>query len=1285
MIAGILCGVASGQVIVPAILDESYGYRLPSPAGGVVWWCEATYKVGRERDVPERTANAVQISAARNEYEPFQVVLRPEATWSNLTVAVSDFTLQGGGVAIAGSNVEVCVVEYVPVTTASDTYFCTTGLHPDPLVPLAAPFTAAGGSNQPLWLTIYVPKDVPAGIYDGTITFTGFNQFSVSVQLRVFDFCLPDVTHTRTAYYTSVPIESGSSYNWHRPATVAQQRAIWDLYMQNYRKHRVSPYSAHLYSPIVWSYYGGKFTFDFREFDAAMERYLDEFGFNAFNVIGHKSPVFPTYLGGYPAFTPEYRRLFAQFWSSILAHLREKGWMEKAYCYWADEPVTPAQRTYVLDGLSALGECAPGLARLQTHYVTDSEFETNLRRKVDIWVIILDLYEAGRPKYEGLRQTGDELWPYVAMGPKSPVPNYFVDQPALLHRIRPWLAEKYGVTGDIYWSVNYWPYNPWTNAESSSKTSNGDGALLYPPTRVRPDKPVIEPPVNSLRWELLREALEDREYFWLLKRFEERARMRLAPGSAALVEATAARNAALGLVTSARVYAMNPQQLYAARLRLAEAIEALGDRAPLVVRQPTSRAVAWNGSAVLRTEALGWPLPAYQWHLNGGALAAATGSFLALSNINSANLGDYSVVASNTWGVATSSVARVEGYWLDSPRIIAPPVDLIRYITETAIFSVTAVSSNTIGYRWLHNGCPLASGTNATLVLTNLDLSQAGGYCAVLSNVAGVTTSAVARLTILATTTDLSLVSAGADWRYHDAGLDLGASWWQTDAGDAAWAVGQCPIGYGEEDLVTVVGSNLSPATVYFRHTFNVAPATQFVSLTGRMRRDDGAAVYVNGTEVFRDNLPSGSMVYATPALAAIEGEAEAEYVSFSVPTNVIKAGLNQVAVAVHQSTNDLPQTWQPVAAWSLDENASPWRDSIGTNHFVSSGANIVAQPGRFGGSVSNSYSATGCLVAADAPELSYSGPFTVGGWFAFGVTTGDDPAITCLGKAGEFRLYYTGTATNRYRFEVNGASVQDQTPGTAGGQWRFVVGWYDGTNISIQVDDGPVCWATATPPVDSANPLIALQKPLSNGGMAADELFFYKRVLSPLERTARYGNRTLPHSSDLSFDFALAGTARQLPQILSPPVSLTRWVGEKAVFLVDAASATPLTYQWYFEGKPLGGATNRLLFLNSVAATQAGQYSVSVSNVAGAVRSSAALAVIGAPEIRARVAAGGAGCTLQIPGYAVPATILVSTNLADWTELVRLPASLTPTNLVDSLSPNAPSRFYRLRLEYAP
>jgi hypothetical protein len=101
---------------------------------------------------------------------------------------------------------------------------------------------------------------------------------------------------------------------------------------------------------------------------------------------------------------------------------------------------------------------------------------------------------------------------------------------------------------------------------------NGDGRFLYPPNR-DPGKDrtkFLTGPVNSVRWELLREGLEDYEYFKLLEKAAAEA-----GETAAAAEARALLAFPGPLITSGREYTKDPLALLEYRERVARAIENL--------------------------------------------------------------------------------------------------------------------------------------------------------------------------------------------------------------------------------------------------------------------------------------------------------------------------------------------------------------------------------------------------------------------------------------------------------------------------------------------------------------------------------------------------------------------------------------------------------------------------------------------------------------------------------------------------------------------------------------
>jgi len=152
-----------------------------------------------------------------------------------------------------------------------------------------------------------------------------------------------------------------------------------------------------------------------------------------------------------------------------------------------------------------------------------------------------------------------------------------------------------------------------------------------------------------------------------------------------------------------------------------------------------------------------------------------------------------------------------------------------------------------------------------------------------------------------------------SEWKYLDNGTDQGTAWTMPAFDDAGWSYGPGKLGYGD-NAVTTVGYGPDAAnkyiTTYFRKQFNVGNTALLQdSLTLNLLRDDGAVVYINGTEVVRDNMPAGAVNYLTNAPAIIDGASESAYYTFRISKNTLVAGTNTIAVEIHQrdsSSSDL-------------------------------------------------------------------------------------------------------------------------------------------------------------------------------------------------------------------------------------------------------------------------------------------------------------------------------------------------------------------------------------------
>ncbi len=153
---------------------------------------------------------------------------------------------------------------------------------------------------------------------------------------------------------------------------------------------------------------------------------------------------------------------------------------------------------------------------------------------------------------------------------------------------------------------------------------------------------------------------------------------------------------------------------------------------------------------------------------------------------------------------------------------------------------------------------------------------------------------------------DTTLVPTGATWKYLDNGSDQGTAWRATSFNDSTWPSGPAQLGYGDGDEATTVGfgadANNKFITTYFRRAFSVTNAGLFNGLTLRLMRDDGAVVYLNGVEVWRTNMPTGTVGSPTPATVAIAGADESTFVQTTISPSLLVTGTNVLAVELHQS-----------------------------------------------------------------------------------------------------------------------------------------------------------------------------------------------------------------------------------------------------------------------------------------------------------------------------------------------------------------------------------------------
>ena len=152
-------------------------------------------------------------------------------------------------------------------------------------------------------------------------------------------------------------------------------------------------------------------------------------------------------------------------------------------------------------------------------------------------------------------------------------------------------------------------------------------------------------------------------------------------------------------------------------------------------------------------------------------------------------------------------------------------------------------------------------------------------------------------------TLERMLVSVGGEWHYYDLATAPSRNWAKSDFDDSAWQAGPGLLGYGNGNEATQVSYGTNPtrkrATVYFRQIFDVEAVELIDRVTFKLLRDDAAAVYLNGIEVYRDKNLSRTARHTTYASSPIVDENA--YATFEVDGSRLGNGKNVIASEVHQ------------------------------------------------------------------------------------------------------------------------------------------------------------------------------------------------------------------------------------------------------------------------------------------------------------------------------------------------------------------------------------------------
>lgn len=219
-------------------------------------------------------------------------------------------------------------------------------------------------------------------------------------------------------------------------------------------------------------------------------------------------------------------------------------------------------------------------------------------------------------------------------------------------------------------------------------------------------------------------------------------------------------------------------------------------------------------TVVLNPQAVGGPLPTFQWRRQGAPIPGATGANYTLTVVDSAqSAGDYDCVATNAFGQVQTNVCSVYVYAGANLAIRRQPVSTSAAVGATATFSVTASSLQTVRYQWRRNGTALAGATSATLVLSPLSVGSAGSYTCLVYDDNEAVVSSAAVLTVVELPTIISqplstTVTAGSPVTFY-----VGAT--GTPAPSYQWYRNGLPISGATAPGYTILSTRVGDTASY--------------------------------------------------------------------------------------------------------------------------------------------------------------------------------------------------------------------------------------------------------------------------------------------------------------------------------------------------------------------------------------------------------------------------------------------------------------------------------------
>lgn len=544
------------------------GYQRP----WTIWSTHGNHKIWPGGKPLNEHGASVSIQSARNEWEPFQVAVAAHRALSGLRIDAGFFVNEQGDKIPAPTAFRI---HYIPIEDTANKTFGRTGMVPDALVPLIHPetgeptggkyggdtFEIPAGEQEAFWFDVYVPKGTPAGLYLAQVKVSadGLEAVELSVELEVFDFDLPSPKDLQGFF--QIGLDSITQYHefhpWQKDSRHHGKSKDVLIHLAHAYEEMLHDHYVDNWSPITgWNYdlngvkvveEDGRITVDWSSFDKLVTPYMDGSAFRdgipaRALFVPYYLPVLKADLSG-PALRVNrhnYKNiqydLFAQWIREVQRHYEERGWLDRAYVFYFDEPFlqewkyeafiktariirqeAPKLRIMITDGYQ--GEKA---------YKKMAHITEPITPYVDVWNPVTWQVRPETVEFyrERKREGKFDIWCQTLgnANPVAPLPNLFPEYDMPFHRIWGAMSWNFGFQGIEWWSTIYW-YNertkeridPWISADAFPPFDhplNADGRLFYNGTPDTIGGPDI--PIGSLRMKALREAIEDYQYFHML-------------------------------------------------------------------------------------------------------------------------------------------------------------------------------------------------------------------------------------------------------------------------------------------------------------------------------------------------------------------------------------------------------------------------------------------------------------------------------------------------------------------------------------------------------------------------------------------------------------------------------------------------------------------------------------------------------------------------------------------------------------------------------------------------